>query len=409
MSLSLSPQSSVLVSPSIGVKGYYASHITAGLILLFAGLLLYGWAAPATVAVVLVAAGAATTLWRRVGPLGRQLNAPRCLWMALLLGLALPPHLVTRDNWPLVPAAGVFVVMVDWLLARVGSGRVDPMVLAYLILVILFAPRLAAHWVLKPNRIVFGSLSSADSIDAGVPRTKAWMESTFSPNGRDALYDTEPAAIALASYTSGRQQPDRYSVSAQMVLRDIMPPLDDLVIGGEPGPIGVSSAVAVIVGGLLLVHKGLIDVRVPILAVGAAAAAFLILPMPVVIGELGPQWRWMALRAGNLGWETGLTLLSYELFASPLLFVAFFLATSPRTRPTEKPARIIYALLLGGLAAPAQLYSSVTYGPYVALLLASLLSRTLDRLFGRHVPGGFGQALGGRGQALPANGGIRPV
>jgi Na+-translocating ferredoxin:NAD+ oxidoreductase RnfD subunit len=44
-------------------------------------------------------------------------------------------------------------------------------------------------------------------------------------------------------------------------------------------------------------------------------------------------------------------------------------------------ARIIYAAVIGCLCAAAQLYVSVDFGPYVALLVASLLTPTLDWMF----------------------------
>ena len=379
----------------IDVKRYYALHVTAAFIPFSAALVFYGWAALATVAIVLGSAAAALSVWQHIGRRGRQLNVARCLWMALLMGLMLPPHLLSPHggDWPIVPAAGVFLVIVEWLLARLGSGRVEPMLAAFLILIVLFASRLTPHLVLTPDRMVVGNLFNADLIDVGLPRTTPWVERNADrqqPEGaaapRDALDDSDPAGIGLASYTSGREATDQFSDSALMVLRDRMPPLEDLIIGGEPGPIGMASGLAVIVGGLLLIHRGLIDYRIPLLAVVAAMAALMILPVPVEITDLGPQWHWMAFRAPYLGWQVDLSLVSYELFASPLLLAVFFLATSARTRPMGGAGRAAFGVILGLLAAAAQLYGSVMVGPYVALLLASLLSRTLDRVFSLRTP-----------------------
>jgi electron transport complex protein RnfD len=386
MDLPLSPRLSSLVSPSIDVKHYYALHVTAAFIPLSAGFVFYGWAALATVSIVVGATAAALAIWQHIGRRGRQLNIPRCLWMSLLLGLMLPPHLVSprEGDWPIALGAGVFLVIVEWLLARIGSGRVEPMLAAYLILIALFAPRLTPHLVLKPSRMVVGNLFNADVIDVALPRTTPWVERTEparTASPQDALDDSDLAGVGLASYTSGREVTDRFSDSALMVLRDRMPPLEDLVLGGEPAAVGTASGLALIIGGLLLIHRGLIDYRIPLLAIVGAAAGFLIFPVPVVITDLGPQWHWLAFRSPYLGWQVGLSLASYELFASPLILVAFFLATSARTRPMSGPARAVFGLLLGILTAVAQLYGSVAVGPYVALLLASLLSRTFDRLF----------------------------
>jgi hypothetical protein len=43
---------------------------------------------------------------------------------------------------------------------------------------------------------------------------------------------------------------------------------------------------------------------------------------------------------------------------------------------------VVYALVAGALAAPAQLYVSVSAGPYLALFAASLLTPLLDKWMG---------------------------
>jgi hypothetical protein len=45
---------------------------------------------------------------------------------------------------------------------------------------------------------------------------------------------------------------------------------------------------------------------------------------------------------------------------------------------------VIYGLLVGLLAAGLQLYVSVSYGPYLALLIVSLLTPLLDGMFRQH-------------------------
>jgi Na+-translocating ferredoxin:NAD+ oxidoreductase RnfD subunit len=103
--------------------------------------------------------------------------------------------------------------------------------------------------------------------------------------------------------------------------------------------------------------------------------------VPTVIREGGPHFRWLPLREPDVRWETALTFVNYELMAGPILFMAFFLATAPSLRPLDRRARALYACLVGVLCAVAQLYASVSFGPYLALLLASLATRTVDRWF----------------------------
>ena len=93
-------------------------------------------------------------------------------------------------------------------------------------------------------------------------------------------------------------------------------------------PVGLGSGVAVIVGGLFLLYRGVIDFRIPALVIATAFIAMLVLPIPTVITETGANWRWLALRETDVRWETAVTFVNYEMMASPILFVAFFLAWS---------------------------------------------------------------------------------
>jgi Na+-translocating ferredoxin:NAD+ oxidoreductase RnfD subunit len=346
-----------------------------------AAALFYGWAALATVAAVLLSTLFALSFWMRIGRRGRQLKLPQCLWMALLLALALPAQLIGRA-WPILPAAAILLVMVQWLLNTVGSGRVHPVALTYLLLFIFFQPLLTPHLILKRGHPFFGNLFNSQAADTSASRITPWIyQITAAPDPTDATDIPAPAGDLLTAYTSGRQQPERFSLYPQMVLRDQLPPLEDLVIGGEPSSIGASSAVILIVAVLFLIWQGLIDYRIPLIAVAAAMIAFLILPIPVVINESGPRWHWLVFRAPYLGLSAGVTFADYELFASPFLLVSFFMATSVRSRPMTCRGCAVYGLILGLVSAIAQLYGSAAAAPYVALLLASLLSRRLDRLF----------------------------
>jgi electron transport complex protein RnfD len=143
----------------------------------------------------------------------------------------------------------------------------------------------------------------------------------------------------------------------------------------------MGSAIAVIIGGLFLLYRGLIDFRVPLLIILSMIATSLILPIPAVIQEDTAVWRWAAFHDSQIGWPVAMTLVNYEVMAGPLLFVAFFLATSPAVRPIARRARMVYAIIIGVLTAFFQLYVSVAVGAYVALLLASILTPTFDKIF----------------------------
>src|SRR5205814_538692 len=132
-------------------------------------------------------------------------------------------------------------------------------------------------------------------------------------SGHDAI-DTLPAAEYLSSYTTGQVSPERVWLSLESLLRDRVPPLEDLILGAHPGPIGTSSAIAVIIGGLFLLYRGQIDHRVPLLIVASAFVALLVLPVPAVITER-PDWRWAGGHVRGIGWSMGVTFANYEILA----------------------------------------------------------------------------------------------
>jgi Na+-translocating ferredoxin:NAD+ oxidoreductase RnfD subunit len=381
------------------VSHFISMHILGTVFPLSAGLLLYGWRALLVILFVVSSAGLSLALWRRVGRRGKQLRYDHALWLALLLGLTLPPHLLSdRDfasfastvPWPVLPAAGMALAMLLWMIGGTGSGRVHVVLVVNLLLVVLFQNMLVPHYTLQRMNLFRGDvlnaplpayLTSSGSEDAVRHVKMPWIDQPIDPE-HDAVF-AEPASQRLIFYTTGTESPERSWLSLESLLRDRMPPLEDLIIGGQPGPIGTSSAIAIIIGGLFLIYRGLIDYRVPLLIVVTAYLCLLILPVPVRITETDRTWQWLLARPPphGVGWRIALTFVHYELMAGPLLFTAFFLATAPSVRPMSRRGRALYAILVGIFAAVFQLYMAVSIGPYLALLGVSLLTPLLEDMY----------------------------
>ena len=362
-----------------------------------AGLLLYGWRALLLIGMVVGCSALALPVWKRIGPRGAHLRTSHVLWLSLLMSLMLPVHLVTSEppfagvpgaQWAILAGSGVLIVMLTWLLGGVGSGRIHPVLVAYLLLVVIFKQALIPHWVLQKERLFIGDVAKSERSDRVTNASEGWIRTPARPE-QDGTYIEQAASEKLLRFTSGQQRPDRNWMSLDGLLRDEMPPLEDLILGGQPGPIGAASAIAVIVGGLFLLYRGVIDFRIPLLIFLSAFASLLILPIPAIIkevtiggvGRTNTDWRWLAFRDRDIGAAKAFTFANYEIMAGPLLFMAFFLATAPAVRPMARRARVIYAVLIGLLAAILQLYLSVSFGPYLALLVVSLVTPTCDKLF----------------------------
>jgi electron transport complex protein RnfD len=374
-----------LAHSGMTIGQYYQMYFQGALLPITAGLAIYGWRAAVLILTVVGSAAIATAVWLHIGPRGRQLRYSHSLWLATLLAMMLPAHLATLQTerygeatWPLLAAAGVMVVILLWLLGGLGASRIHPAAIAYLLLAAMFGFMLEPHWVLDRGHLVTGDLLQGKAGISPVTHDQPWI-ARHGSKVSDSEYSDAPAG-ALVYYTTGAERPFRGWIQMQGLIRDAMPPLENLIIGGAPGPIGTASAVAVIIGGLFLLYRAVIDYRVPLIIVVAAFITLMIAPVPVQITD-HPEWRWLAFRDAQVGWATAITLANYELFAGPLLFVAFFFATSPVVRPMSRRARFVYAVVLGALAAVLQLYLSVSYGPYMALLVASLLTPLLDRFY----------------------------
>lgn len=367
----------VALHSGIGRRTYLALHATATVVPLGVGVALYGWRGAGLLAMVVGSAIAACRIWRRIGRRGPLLRTGHIAWMALLLAMMLPAHLFadgTPAPWPLLPAAGLLLVIITWLLSSVGAGRLHPVLVTYLFLWFVFHGMLTPHHVLRVDRLFHGDLLKATAIASPVTFQPWYLVTTSTAASAEDAIDVEPAARQLLAH--------RASPSLDTLLRGQLPPLENLLVAGDPGPLGISSALAVLLGGLYLLYRGLIDYRIPLLGVFFAVVTLLVAPLPMAMTTPDTAWRSLAF-GGIMGPAAAITFVNYEIAASPLLFALFFLATSPALRPMTRRGRNVYALALGVLAALFQLYASVAVGPYLAVMVVSLMTPTLDRIFRR--------------------------
>jgi Na+-translocating ferredoxin:NAD+ oxidoreductase RnfD subunit len=366
---------------------YFGQHFRGAVFPLAAGVLLYGWRVLIVATIVIGTTLATIGIWRRIGRRGRDVFPSHAAWMALLLSLMLPVHLASLRGlqshraifWQL-PACGALLGIMLWLLRGRAGTALHATVVVYLLVVPLFYDKLVPHYVLQHDRLFVGD--ALDAPPSEIAPSGPWWQGRSRGSGHDAIRISVPASESLLQYTLGqRSTPARGAILLPGLLRDRLPPLEDLVMAGHPGPIGASSVIFVIVGGLFMMYRGVIDYRVPLLIVIFAYFTWLVLPIPVAITDIGPRWAWLAMRDPSVGHAVAITFANYELAASPLVFMAFFLATAPEVRPITKSGRAVVATLIGLMAGVSQLYLSVAWGPYLALFLGGLLTPVADRCF----------------------------
>ncbi len=108
--------------------------------------------------------------------------------------------------------------------------------------------------------------------------------------------------------------------------------ISNMLIGNIGGCIGETSAVLIILGGLYLMYKGIINYVIP---------TFYICTVAILMFILG---------------GFNFTFVIYELLAGGLMLGAFFMLTDYTTSPMTKKGQIIYAVLAGLITTVIRLY-----------------------------------------------------
>jgi hypothetical protein len=334
-------------------------HLAVLAVPLAAGVVVFGWRSIVVLTLVGAGAGLGALCWRRLGRRGAQVGWLATAWAGLLVALLMPADFGSQAGLATALGAGLLVPGAIWLCGPPTRGRVSAAAAVVVLVTVAEFGELRQRAALQPSTVVVGDVMNVGVGTTVGPRAEPWVQRS-APPGFDALPQELPAA-ALAGLTPA---------TTEAALRDRMPPLEDLVGLGRPGPIGASSAVAVVLAGLLLVRLGAADWRVPL---GAGVGAYLgLLALP-----LGGAWPWPHL----LGWEAALTLVHYELLGGSILFTGLILAAQPGVRPVAPRPRLAFGLLLGVAMAAGQRFASPDVGPLIALLLVGgVATNVLERL-----------------------------
>ncbi len=154
--------------------------------------------------------------------------------------------------------------------------------------------------------------------------------------------DTVSQATPLANVQSGLLTPE---------VSDFI----NVIVGNVSGCIGETSAIALLIGGAYLVHKKIIDWRLP----------FIIIFTTFICTSLFK----MGTNANPL----------YEIFAGGLFITSIFMATDYSSSPITPMGNLIYAIGIGIIIAVIRSFHSATEGVTYAILFMSLFVPILDK------------------------------
>lgn len=131
--------------------------------------------------------------------------------------------------------------------------------------------------------------------------------------------------------------------------------LIDMIVGNTGGCIGETSALLLIIGGLYLISKGIINYVIPL---------FYILTVFILSFLLG-------------GFDINFAL--YQLFAGGLILGGFFMLTDYTTSPMTIKGQIIYAILAGVITTVIRLYGGYPEGVSYSIVLVNVITPLIDK------------------------------
>lgn len=167
---------------------------------------------------------------------------------------------------------------------------------------------------------------------------------------------TGPTPLALLKNST-----DAVSGASAAGAAGAFPSFMDAFIGNMGGCIGETSAIALLLGGGLLIAKGIISWRIPVVYIATVAA------MSVLFGRA----------AGPL----------YEILTGGLMLGAFFMATDYTTSPMTPKGQIAFALGCGIIASLIRAFGGYPEGVSYSILIMNLAVPIIDKLTVPHILG----------------------
>ena len=219
------------------------------------------------------------------------------------------------------------IVIVKQLFGGLGTNFLNP-ALAGRAFMMLCYPVPMTTWVL-PGKEYWASVgSAADAVTGATPLSVDFMKSGLLPQIGNADLGYEPATLA------------------------------DMFIGNVGGCIGEVSAIALLIGGIYLIVRGVIRIRIPVAYIATVAVLTLVFSR----GD-GNAFQWML----------------FEIFGGGLFLGAFFMATDYVTSPCTPKGEIIYGVGCGLLTVFIRYFGGFPEGVSYAILVMNLFVPIIEK------------------------------
>jgi len=246
----------------------------------------------------------------------------------VLLAFVLP---VTIPYWVVIIGDFFAIIIVKQLFGGLGKNFMNPALAAR---AFLFSyPTLMTTWA-KPLQWV-GLGSAADAVTAATP---------------------------LAAMHSG-MLPTEAAVSAGVLEKSVS--LMDMFVGNIGGSLGEISALMLLLGGIYLLVRGVIRIRIPAAFIGTVVVLTLLFPM----GNNPIEW------------------MLYNVMGGGVLLGAIFMATDYVTSPATAKGELIFGIGCGALTIFIRYFGAYPEGVSYAILIMNVCVWLIDKY---SIPNRFG-------------------
>jgi len=171
--------------------------------------------------------------------------------------------------------------------------------------------------------------------------------SAFLEPGTDVISSATPLAVMKTSILNG--------MSGATPATQTVPSLMDLFIGNVAGCIGETSALALLIGGLYLIYRGVISFTIPVTYIGTVAI------LSFIFGGFNAY------------------IAVYHVLAGGLFLGAIFMATDYSSSPMTAKGQVIMGIGAGILTALIRFYGAYPEGVSYSILLMNVATPLIDR------------------------------
>lgn len=229
----------------------------------------------------------------------------------LLLSFSISP---ATPVWICITGAFIAIVVAKQMFGGIGNNFVNPAVTARIVLAVSFPVQMGAWKMAQSPGSVFNGFSS-------------------SVLGTDLVSSATP----LGMLASGAEE---------------LPSYLQLFLGYQAGSMGEISALAILIGGIYLLLRGVIKIWIPL--------SFILGTMTMIL-------------------ITGGDLL-YNLLSGGLMLGAFFIATDYVTSPITNKGKVIFGLGCGIITGLIRVFGSMPEGVAFSVLIMNIITPHIDNL-----------------------------